>query len=163
MFTDDDDVEVHRLSSVTSFLPSQDELQSDCPHMCAYKLVTVKFRWWGLQTKVENFIHKVNAVCAGRVLFLFWTAEGNIVTCSFVLLQVKAGNQSLFPVSKPPVCLFYSQQEKRIFTNFHRQLFCWIDRWVGLTMEDIRRMEEETQKELEEVNDSPKTTHPVRL
>lgn len=43
------------------------------------------------------------------------------------------------------------QQEKRIFTNFHRQLFCWIDRWVGLTMEDIRRMEEETQKELEEV------------
>ncbi|TKS84969.1 Phosphatidylinositol transfer protein beta isoform [Collichthys lucidus] len=77
----------------------KDELQSDCPHMCAYKLVTVKFRWWGLQTKVENFIHK---------------------------------------------------QEKRIFTNFHRQLFCWIDRWVGLTMEDIRRMEEETQKELEE-------------
>lgn len=49
-------------------------------------------------------------------------------------------NASLFP-----------QQEKRIFTNFHRQLFCWIDKWVGLTMEDIRRMEEETQKELEEV------------
>lgn len=45
----------------------------------------------------------------------------------------------------------HSQQEKRIFTNFHRQLFCWIDKWVGLTMEDIRRMEEETQKELEEV------------
>lgn len=46
---------------------------------------------------------------------------------------------------------FLLQQEKRIFTNFHRQLFCWIDRWVGLTMEDIRRMEDETQKELEEV------------
>lgn len=43
------------------------------------------------------------------------------------------------------------QQEKRIFTNFHRQLFCWVDKWVGLTMEDIRRMEEETQRELEEV------------
>lgn len=27
--------------------------------MCAYKLVTVKFRWWGLQTKVESFIQKV--------------------------------------------------------------------------------------------------------
>nr|XP_046230476.1 phosphatidylinositol transfer protein beta isoform isoform X1 [Scatophagus argus] len=78
----------------------KNELSTDCPHMCAYKLVTVKFRWWGLQTKVENFIHK---------------------------------------------------QEKRIFTNFHRQLFCWIDRWVGLNMEDIRRMEEETQKELEEL------------
>uniref|UniRef100_A0A3B5LQY4 Phosphatidylinositol transfer protein beta isoform n=1 Tax=Xiphophorus couchianus TaxID=32473 RepID=A0A3B5LQY4_9TELE len=78
----------------------KNELKPDCPYMCAYKLVTVKFRWWGLQTKVENFIHR---------------------------------------------------QEKRIFTNFHRQLFCWIDKWVGLTMEDIRRMEEETQKELEEM------------
>uniref|UniRef100_A0A3Q4B458 Phosphatidylinositol transfer protein beta isoform n=1 Tax=Mola mola TaxID=94237 RepID=A0A3Q4B458_MOLML len=78
----------------------KNELKTDCPCMCAYKLVTVKFKWWGLQTKVENFIHK---------------------------------------------------QEKRIFTNFHRQLFCWIDRWVSLTMEDIRRMEDETQKELEEM------------
>ncbi|XP_025927326.1 phosphatidylinositol transfer protein beta isoform isoform X2 [Apteryx rowi] len=70
----------------------------DCPKMCAYKLVTIKFKWWGLQNKVENFIQK---------------------------------------------------QEKRIFTNFHRQLFCWIDKWIDLTMEDIRRMEDETQKELE--------------
>uniref|UniRef100_A0A8C1I3H6 Phosphatidylinositol transfer protein alpha isoform n=1 Tax=Cyprinus carpio carpio TaxID=630221 RepID=A0A8C1I3H6_CYPCA len=72
--------------------------KTDCPHMCAYKLVTVKFKWFGLQNKVENFIHK---------------------------------------------------QEKRLFTNFHRQLFCWLDRWISLTMEDIRRMEEETQKELD--------------
>ncbi|KAF7235255.1 Phosphatidylinositol transfer protein beta isoform [Varanus komodoensis] len=70
----------------------------DCPEMCAYKLVTIKFKWWGLQNKIENFIQK---------------------------------------------------QEKRIFTNFHRQLFCWIDRWIDLTMEDIRRMEDETQRELE--------------
>lgn len=34
--------------------------QKDCPYMCAYKLVTVKFKWWGLQNKVENFIHKVS-------------------------------------------------------------------------------------------------------
>ncbi|KAG1957539.1 phosphatidylinositol transfer protein beta isoform-like [Pimephales promelas] len=72
----------------------------DCPRMCAYKLVTVKFKWWGLQNRIESFLHK---------------------------------------------------QEKRIFTNFHRQLFCWIDKWVELNMEDIRRMEEETQKELEEL------------
>lgn len=43
------------------------------------------------------------------------------------------------------------QQEKRLFTKFHRQLFCWLDKWVDLTMDDIRRMEEETQKELDEV------------
>ncbi|KAG7280192.1 hypothetical protein CRUP_037553, partial [Coryphaenoides rupestris] len=76
--------------------------KTDCPHMCAYKLVTVKFKWWGLQNKVENFIQK---------------------------------------------------QEKRLFTNFHRQLFCWIDRWIELNMEDIRRMEEETRKELDEMHE----------
>ncbi|KAK1883057.1 Phosphatidylinositol transfer protein alpha isoform [Dissostichus eleginoides] len=74
--------------------------KTDCPHMCAYKLVTVKFKWWGLQNKVESFIQK---------------------------------------------------QEKRLFTNFHRQLFCWIDKWIDLNMEDIRRMEEETRKELDEM------------
>uniref|UniRef100_A0ACB8EVV7 Uncharacterized protein n=1 Tax=Sphaerodactylus townsendi TaxID=933632 RepID=A0ACB8EVV7_9SAUR len=72
----------------------------DCPHMCAYKLVTVKFRWWGLQGRVEKFIQK---------------------------------------------------QERRLFTNFHRQLFCWLDKWVDLNMADIRRMEEETQRELDEM------------
>ncbi|KAJ8286275.1 hypothetical protein GJAV_G00036550 [Gymnothorax javanicus] len=76
------------------------EAKTDCPHMCAYKLVTVKFKMFAIQGTVENFIHR---------------------------------------------------QEKRIFTNFHRQLFCWLDRWVELNMEDIRRMEDETQKELEEI------------
>ncbi|KAJ7313881.1 hypothetical protein JRQ81_005654 [Phrynocephalus forsythii] len=42
-------------------------------------------------------------------------------------------------------------QERRLFTNFHRQLFCWLDKWVDLTMADIRRMEEETQRELDEI------------
>ncbi|CAJ0964254.1 unnamed protein product [Ranitomeya imitator] len=76
--------------------------RNDVPHMCAYKLVTVKFKWWGLQNKVEGFIQK---------------------------------------------------QERRLFTNFHRQLFCWLDRWVELTMEDIRRMEDETKKELDEMRE----------
>uniref|UniRef100_A0A8C8ZRD5 Phosphatidylinositol transfer protein alpha isoform n=1 Tax=Prolemur simus TaxID=1328070 RepID=A0A8C8ZRD5_PROSS len=82
--------------------------QKDCPYMCAYKLVTVKFKWWGLQNKVENFIHK---------------------------------------------------QEKRLFTNFHRQLFCWLDKWVDLTMDDIRRMEEETKRQLDEDDTLPGQTH----
>lgn len=38
----------------------QKELHNgNCPYMTAYKLVTVHFRWWGLQGRVENFIHKV--------------------------------------------------------------------------------------------------------
>ncbi|KAF2360851.1 Phosphatidylinositol transfer protein [Trinorchestia longiramus] len=41
--------------------------------------------------------------------------------------------------------------ERRLFTNFHRQVFCWMDRWHGLTMEDIRRLEDKTKEELSEV------------
>ncbi|XP_076452932.1 phosphatidylinositol transfer protein alpha isoform-like [Babylonia areolata] len=45
---------------------------------------------------------------------------------------------------------FIMKQEKRLFTNFHRQVYCWMDQWHGLTMEDIRRIETETKKELDE-------------
>lgn len=38
--------------------------------------------------------------------------------------------------------------ERRLFTVFHRQVFCWMDQWYGLTMEDIRQLEDKTQKEL---------------
>ncbi|KAM6988356.1 phosphatidylinositol transfer protein beta isoform-like [Tautogolabrus adspersus] len=85
------------------------ELANDpnCPHMCAYKLVTIKFNWKLIGKTVENAIQKA---------------------------------------------------EKRLFTNFHRQLFCWIDKWIDLSMDDIRRMEEQTQKELDEM----RTTGEVR-
>ncbi|OSX69581.1 hypothetical protein BU14_1377s0001 [Porphyra umbilicalis] len=32
------------------------------------------------------------------------------------------------------------------FLQYHRKLFCWIDEWHGLTIEDIRKMEAETQR-----------------
>jgi len=69
------------------------------PVMTCYKLVTVYFKWWGLQTKVESLIHST---------------------------------------------------EHRIFRNFHRQMFCWTDSWHGLTMADIREIEEETKRKLDE-------------
>lgn len=69
------------------------------PVMCAYKLVSCKFKWFGIQNRVEKFIQT---------------------------------------------------QERRIFANFHRQVFCWMDKWHGLTMDDIRKLEEETKKELDE-------------
>lgn len=31
------------------------------------------------------------------------------------------------------------EAERRLFTNFHRQLFCTIDKWIELNMEDIRK------------------------
>ncbi|KAK3085035.1 hypothetical protein FSP39_023166 [Pinctada imbricata] len=69
------------------------------PVMCCYKLVSVKFKWFGLQNRVEKFIQ---------------------------------------------------QQERRIFLNFHRQLVCWMDKWYGLSMQDIREIEDRTKRELDE-------------
>lgn len=69
------------------------------PVMCAYKLVTVEFKWWGLQGRIEKFI------------------------------------QSQYP---------------RLFGKFHREVVCWQDKWIHLSMEDIRRIEEEAKKALDE-------------
>jgi len=68
------------------------------PVMTCYKLVTVEFKWFGLQNRVESFIQKA---------------------------------------------------ERRLFTNFHRQVFCWIDRWHGMTMDDIRALEERVREDLD--------------
>ncbi|KAJ1652525.1 hypothetical protein IWQ61_007159 [Dispira simplex] len=70
------------------------------PVMTCYKLVTAEFVWFGMQTLVESFIHKV---------------------------------------------------VHQLFTNFHRQLFCWTDQWYGMTIEDIRALEAKTATELEEL------------
>lgn len=48
---------------------------------------------------------------------------------------------------------FIQKAERRLFTNFHRQVFCWMDRWHGLTMEDIRAIEDNTKEELDRVRD----------
>lgn len=42
------------------------------------------------------------------------------------------------------------RQEARLFLNFHRQVWCWIDRWHDLTMQQIRALESETQRQLDE-------------
>ncbi|XP_026810845.1 phosphatidylinositol transfer protein alpha isoform isoform X1 [Rhopalosiphum maidis] len=41
------------------------------------------------------------------------------------------------------------KSERRLFTNFHRQVFCWMDRWHGLTLQDIREIEEKTREVLD--------------
>lgn len=86
-------------SSKTGRGPLQgDWIQTCNPVMTCYKLVTVEFKWFGFQTRVENFIQK---------------------------------------------------SEQRLFTTLHRKLFCWMDRWHGLTMEDIRSLEDQTKEELD--------------
>ncbi|XP_076019650.1 membrane-associated phosphatidylinositol transfer protein 2 isoform X1 [Genypterus blacodes] len=72
---------------------NQDPGQSSV--MCAYKLCKVEFRYWGMQSKIERFIHDVGL--------------------------------------------------RKVMVRAHRQAWCWQDEWYGLTIEDIRQLELETQ------------------
>ncbi|XP_063853504.1 phosphatidylinositol transfer protein beta isoform-like isoform X7 [Scylla paramamosain] len=45
---------------------------------------------------------------------------------------------------------FIMDAERRLFTNFHRQVFCWMDQWHGMDMNDIRQLEDTTKDELDE-------------
>ena len=55
----------------------------------------MEFRYWGLQSRIERFIHDYGL--------------------------------------------------RRVMLRAHRQAWAWQDEWVGLTMEDIRKLESETQ------------------
>ncbi|XP_076054532.1 retinal degeneration B isoform X3 [Oratosquilla oratoria] len=63
--------------------------------MCAYKLCRVEFRYWGMQSKIEKFIHDIAL--------------------------------------------------RKTMLRAHRQAWAWMDEWWGLTIEDIRSIEQETQ------------------
>lgn len=68
------------------------------PVMTSYKYCSVEFRYWGLQSRVESFIHKMAL--------------------------------------------------RDVFVLGHRQAFCWIDEWFGLSMEEVRDIEKQSEKEL---------------
>ena len=95
--------------------------------MTAYKLVTIEFKWMGLQNKVEKYIMETGK--------------------TGILLLIKVYRYVLINQVFAPFRLIFS--ERRLFTNFHRQLFCTIDKWIELTMEDIRKLEDKTQQELD--------------
>ncbi|KAL9886990.1 retinal degeneration B isoform 1-T2 [Glossina fuscipes fuscipes] len=63
--------------------------------MCAYKICRVEFRYWGMQTKLEKFIHDVAL--------------------------------------------------RKTMLRAHRQAWAWQDEWHGLTIDDIREIERQTQ------------------
>ncbi|KAG0191089.1 hypothetical protein DFQ28_000987 [Apophysomyces sp. BC1034] len=45
---------------------------------------------------------------------------------------------------------FIAKAIHNLFIKFHRQLFCWTDKWHGMTIEEIRNLEEQTKKDLDE-------------
>jgi hypothetical protein len=79
--------------------------------MCSYKLVTVSFDVWGLQSRVESFVHKVSVMSfVSSLCMLFWDTPGSLYSSvGFVFVQ---GIRDILLVG-------------------HRQAFSWIDEWWG--------------------------------
>lgn len=40
--------------------------------MCAYKLCKVEFRYWGMQTKIEKFIHEVGMFIISYIYIILY-------------------------------------------------------------------------------------------
>eukprot|EP00824_Muranothrix_gubernata_P010741 TRINITY_DN23848_c0_g1_i1.p2 TRINITY_DN23848_c0_g1~~TRINITY_DN23848_c0_g1_i1.p2 ORF type:complete len:344 (-),score=86.63 TRINITY_DN23848_c0_g1_i1:1098-2129(-) len=90
---DEDPTLVH--SEKTSIGPLQRGWETGTqPMMWAYKLLTIEFRYKGIQKKVEKTIYK------------------------FV---------------------------RRIFLMYFRQVYCWMDEWKGMSMDDVRAYETQVQ------------------
>ncbi|KAI8147240.1 hypothetical protein BJV82DRAFT_598317 [Fennellomyces sp. T-0311] len=44
---------------------------------------------------------------------------------------------------------FLAKTIHNLFIKFHRQLFCWMDQWYGMSIQDIRELEEQIKKDLD--------------
>lgn len=87
-----------------------------------------------------------------RYIELLTIVPWGLIQRSFaVLFYLTSGWRKCLLLSEEGVLFFCSKGERRIFTNFHRQVFCWTDQWYGMTMADIRVLEDRTKVELDEV------------
>lgn len=83
--------------------------------MCSYKLCRVEAKYWGVQGRVERFIH--------------------------------------------------DSALRRTMLSAHRQAWVWQDEWLGLRLDDIRKLEADAQKELQakfsalSASPSPESAH----
>ncbi|CAG2199661.1 PITPNM [Mytilus edulis] len=94
--------------------------------MTAYKLCRVEFKYWGMQNKIERFIHEIG---------LRETMLG-------------AHRQAWCWLRSVLILLFTGLRKTML--RAHRQAWCWQDEWYGLQISDIRRLELETQRALAE-------------
>jgi len=69
------------------------------PLMTCYKLVSVEFKMFGFQGRVEKFLQTF---------------------------------------------------ERDLFLKFHRQVYCWLDEWYGMTLEDVRNFESKIKADLDD-------------
>ncbi|CAG9104049.1 unnamed protein product [Plutella xylostella] len=114
------------------------------PVMTCYKLVTAEFKWFGLQPETDPTKFKSAKTGRGPLIGDWKKDVKPVMTCyKLVTAEFKwFGLQS-------KVENVIQKSERRLFTIFHRQVFCSMDDWHGMTMADIRAIEDRTKEELE--------------
>jgi hypothetical protein len=73
-----------------------------------------------------------------------WKDRAEPVMCCYKLITIKF---QVFGFQTKVESLIQANQID-LLTKFHKEIFCAIDRWHGLTMQDIRRLEDEVKDEL---------------
>lgn len=97
--------------------------------------------------KAEEDPTKVRSEKTGRgPLTKDWKSTTTPIMCAYKLVRA----EFIWFGLQNRVEKFIMTGERRIFTNFHRQVFCWMDKWHGKTMEEIRAIEEKNKEELDE-------------
>ena len=76
-----------------------------------------------------------------------WQQQQDPVMCCYKLYRVLF--KWRFLQTKVEVSIMKSV--RRLLLNFHRQVFCWLDLWYGMSIEDIRLLEDKTKKDLVEM------------
>lgn len=73
------------------------------------------------------------------------TLETSPMMCSYKLVEVEFKCMLL----QSKIEGLIQSKSQQIVTYFTRQLFCWMDKWYGLSIEDIRKLEAETKAQLD--------------
>ena len=79
-----------------------------------------------------------------------WTKSSQPLMCCYKLYRVYFKWFGL----QTQVEKMIMKSVRRILFNFHCQVFCWIDKWHGMTIEDIRELEAKTKEELNQLRKS---------
>jgi len=72
-------------------------------------------------------------------------AAGETLMCAYKLVKIE-GNFGWGITGS--ITQFVASSQQKLFTMFHQKLFCWLDDWLEMTMEDIRAWEAKTKQEL---------------
>jgi len=57
---------------------------------------------------------------------------------------------------------FLMKFERGLFYDFHRQVYCWMDDWLGMTMTDVREYENKIKTDLDEKLKEGQETDPTK-